>query len=670
MSLFKDFFGGTKDQTTTSTNTTRFNTPAWLQAYIDQNTQLGIDELGRLRNTTADQRIEGFNPDEIAAQERIRSGVGQYDDIVGGALSALQAAQGRAFEGVRPEDIQQFMNPFTQNVTDITKRETVRDADVERARMQASAQAASAFGGSGGLLRQMELDRNLGQRLTDIQYKGQSDAFTQALDAARQSTNQTIQAGQAIGNLANTGQNIYNQDTQALAASGEAQRGLDQAKTDFTYTNPLETIIQGQQMTGTALPMYGQTSTGTQTTPVQQSGWGSKLLGTAVAIGSMGTGGGATIGGSLLGSWLGGTPQNKKDGGVVKMKDGGEPMLSSMLQDMMMGSTQDINPTTVMRGPEYKPGTVVPIDVQALTKNLSPAAKSVMENSSMNDELTFPEGMLQPPMVNEKPGQVPSTENPELSAPSSETFSTTAPNRAVPTNTLERQLQKTEEQPTLAKSSLEAMLVPEAKAPEQKSKLQSIIDDTNLPLLKTGLTMMLSDKPFLDAIAEGGLAGAEQIGVERKAAAEAAKREQDALNEQLDRQVKMGQLEELVRNNAERREIARARLDDAKQRTMIAKQNAEVYANRAGNLKGDKKLAFQNLKTQFDGINKRLTSGMVPQEQIASLEETQRQLINEMNNLTGGEGNTTSTTPSQNDVQGDVTNAVNSFLDFSEYKPK
>lgn len=473
------FFGGTKDKTTT--NKTFSNAPDWLQAYLDSNIKSGMNSLQTQANSTADQRIMGFTPDELAAQDRIRNGTGQYDDIIGSALGTLQQAQQKSFEGVNPEDIQKFMNPYQQNVTDITKRETVRDADIQRAKMQAGNNAASAFGGSGGLLRSMELDRNLGQNLSDIQYKGNADAFTQALNAARQSNSDAINAGGAIGNLASTGSNIYNRDTASLAASGEAQRNLEQQKTDFTYTNPFQTAMQGQSLIQGAYPLYGTTST--QTTPVQQQGWGSQLLGGALAIGALGTGGGSTIAGSLLSGMMSSkAPAQQKDGGAVHMKDGGEP-LSKLIETL--GPTQVAGSNSLV------------------FKDLSPAVKEIMSLQGTPTDV-YEMGTTMPMPQTQEEGVLPN-----------DIFSITSPDRNLPqedvsANRMEEIYGKT---PTAA-AGLEALVSDKASEP---NALQRIIDGTNLPLLKMGLTMMMSDKPFAGAIGEGGLAGLDQIAAERKA---------------------------------------------------------------------------------------------------------------------------------------------------------
>jgi len=633
------FFGGTKDKTTTTTS--GFNAPGWLQAYLDQNLQSGYNNLQTQANSTADQRIMGFTPDELAAQERIRSGVGQYDDIIGSALGTLQQAQQKSFEGVNPEDIQKFMNPYQQNVTDITKRETVRDADIARAKMQSGNNAASAFGGSGGLLRSMELDRNLGQQLTDTQYRGDADAFTNALNAARQSTTDSIAAGNAIGNLATTGSNLYSKDTASLAASGEAQRGLEQAKTDFTYTNPFNVASQGANLAQGVYNLYG--TTGTTTTPVQQQGWGSQLLGGALAIGALGTGGGSTIAGSLLSGMMnkggGGTndaaftnaasgfmptpqvnSQFLKDGGVVHMKDGGEPKaaLDKLNLSEIIKGTTNIPALTALKTLERFNSTPKNTLADLLTGDykvkegynraedvlLAPAkaiaglaeapymsvmglaqgGSKVLDN--LQDFFLTPKTELKKREEKER-AQVAAASRPAaqqiegiLNPPPAllgeemGPMTITSPQREVqPTNALE-----SFSNVPVAASGLESLVSDKTSEP---SALQKMIDGTNLPLLKMGLTMMMSDKPFAGAIGEGGLAAVDQIGAERKATGEAeASRAKNALealvasNNQRDMESKMISREAKTALDREKAPLVKELL---KANTIRANQNSSQF---------------------------------------------------------------------------------------------
>lgn len=542
-------FGGTKKTTQENSQTTGFNLPEWFKTALGGSTQEGISLLDQLQGTTANERIQGFNPDELTAQNRIRQGTGQYDDIVGGALSTMQQAQQRAFEGVRPEDIQKFMNPYTQTVLDNSKREMVRQTDMQRNQLDAQAAAAGAFGGSRQAIQRGMLNEDLNTNLNDMQYKGLQDSYAQALNAARQSTSDTINAGNAIGNLATQGQNLYNQDSQLLSASGATQRGLEQAKTDFTYTNPLQSIYQQQQLMAGAAPLYGQTTTGTTTSSTPSAGWGSSLLGGALAAASLGTGGGTTLGGTLLSGVL-----NKKDGGPIQKFAEGGPVKPS----------EKLNPL----------------------------------DSFLNQ---MPEGILTPPVEAGQidPVQTPATATEELLSLPQTVFTTKPMKRPVMSELPEENVDTSKmgmtprvESGAVANQGLEAM-ISDKPLTEQKSRLQRMMDDTNLPLLKMGLTMMASDKSFFEAFAEGGLAGANQMATERAGAASAAEKQTELANTRAIEEMKAAN--ESVKNaNADANKKQALSIEALKAEGYLKNAEAQAeYARRRGT--SDKEI--QNAKT-------------------------------------------------------------------------
>lgn len=606
MGLFDNFFSSDKTSSTTSNSTTQANLPDWLRQYLDQNTKTGMSQLEQLANTTADQRIVGFSDDEIAAQNRIREGTGQYDDIIKGSLNALQQAQQQALTGDYSSVLQNYINPYTQNVIDISKRNAVQDADAQRAAAAQAAGAASGFGGSGYLLRQQAADKQLSTQLSDLQYKGLSDAYDKALSAAQQGTQTAINAAGQTFSGAQTGTNIYNQDTASLAASGESQRNLEQAKTDFTYTNPLQTTLQGSQLINANAGLYGTTTAGNTTSTTPGAGWGSQLLGGALAVGGLGTGGGSTIAGSLLTNWLG-----KKDGGVVKgYADGGS--VSSDIQDKL-NPLQRILPEDqlaarleALQGGEYTPGTVMPLP-------------------EVPNDISFPDNVLQPPRMDEI---------------------------NIPTSRMEEIYGK---QP-LAESALTAMSS-EQPVSQQKSRLQRMIDDTNLPLLKMGLTMMASDKPFFEAVGEGGLAAVGQIQKEREQEKEAA---QTASKSALEKLIAQNQALD-IQSKMERRNAQT-------QNEELTRPSKIAYNTEMTKILQQKAQTGLTLKNQLDSIDKEYanltraaSSSFDPKEKAALQVQIQ-------NNRAAREkllGKIVSNN-SGNNIQEDVNQAVGKQLDFSD----
>jgi hypothetical protein len=77
-------------------------------------------------------------------------------------------------------DADHYMNPYQQKVTDIALREARREADIMRNRNLAGAMSRGSFGGSRQALIQGQRDRATQQNLSDIQYKGMADAYSNA----------------------------------------------------------------------------------------------------------------------------------------------------------------------------------------------------------------------------------------------------------------------------------------------------------------------------------------------------------------------------------------------------------------------------------------------------------------------------------------------------------
>lgn len=127
-----------------------------------------------------------------------------------------------------PSQIQAYMSPYMQNVVAQQQADARRQSEIERQGIQAQAVKQGAFGGSRSAIVEAERQKNLEDRLADIQATGSQQAFQQAQQAQQfgaglglqglQAGYQGLQAG-----MAGTAQGI--QGTQAgLAGLGEAGR--------------------------------------------------------------------------------------------------------------------------------------------------------------------------------------------------------------------------------------------------------------------------------------------------------------------------------------------------------------------------------------------------------------------------------------------------------------
>lgn len=92
-------------------------------------------------------------------------------------LDYFQMQQPEQFGGVQA---QQYMSPYAQNVTDIQKREAIRDAQKGQVVQDLGAARQGTYGGSRQLLAGLERERNLGMQLGDIQARGSQAAYENA----------------------------------------------------------------------------------------------------------------------------------------------------------------------------------------------------------------------------------------------------------------------------------------------------------------------------------------------------------------------------------------------------------------------------------------------------------------------------------------------------------
>lgn len=206
--------GSSRAQTSTSTTYTS-NVPQWMQPYQIE----GIKQAGReIFETDASgkvigvqgfqpytgERIAGFTPTELAAQQEIRDmstpeafmqgtaglTAGQQASMFGtgaGLQSALgyqaQPLERMGMSGV-PVFNQQvadfYMNPFQQAVTDQAVRQAVMEAERQRSNFALGAIGRGTFGGAREGLMQAAYAGEVGENIAGIRARGAQDAFLNA----------------------------------------------------------------------------------------------------------------------------------------------------------------------------------------------------------------------------------------------------------------------------------------------------------------------------------------------------------------------------------------------------------------------------------------------------------------------------------------------------------
>ena len=151
---------------------------------------------------------------------------------------AGQQALTSGLQFLQPEAIQQFQNPFQQQVIDRTMAELDRQADIRRAGADAAAVRSGAFGGSRQGVQRAEAERGLQQVKGDTLSRLLSQGFSSALQAAQNAGRLSGGLGQAFGTLAGTTGDI-----------GRLQQALGQA--DISQLTQLGALRQGAITSGT-----------------------------------------------------------------------------------------------------------------------------------------------------------------------------------------------------------------------------------------------------------------------------------------------------------------------------------------------------------------------------------------------------------------------------------
>lgn len=113
--------------------------------------------------------------------------------------------------------VQDYMSPYTQNVTDILAREATRQAEIQRQADQARLAQAGAYGGSRQAILDAERSRNLATQIGDIREKGLASAWEQA---------QKQRVSEAELGLKGLGTQL---------GAGEQEQRFAQAPLDFAY---------------------------------------------------------------------------------------------------------------------------------------------------------------------------------------------------------------------------------------------------------------------------------------------------------------------------------------------------------------------------------------------------------------------------------------------------
>ena len=293
------------------------------------------DILSKAQALYNDRTSEGYTPYDgptlaqfTPEQQQVQSGIA---GLVGTQAPVYQEAMGMTRDAATPfttEQVEEYMSPYQQAVTDIEKREATKQYQSNVVpELAAKAAQNQAFGGSRqAILEGMAADTQ--QRLLgDIQAKGSAQGYT---DAINRLESDRLAKGQGASQLANLGSGQYraaSTELSNLQLVGDEKQRRDQTALDETFKQyleekqyPYDTMGKYQSMVIGA-PL-GTTSYSAPQAAVMGPSLGQQLIG--------GLGGLGNLYGSFTGRTVGGQPYNpgvaptaSKHGGSVGAKIGG-----------------------------------------------------------------------------------------------------------------------------------------------------------------------------------------------------------------------------------------------------------------------------------------------------------------------------------------------------------
>ncbi len=198
--------------------------------------------------------------------------------------------------------IQQYMNPFQEQVTQNTLREMGRQNTIGGIMDSARAVQQGAFGGSRSGIVEAERARNFGRTSADFIAQSNAQNYGQALNQFNTQQQLRMQGGQQIAGLGGLQQQFQQQDINNLIGLGGVQQAQTQGSLDLAYGDfqrqlryPYEQISYVSDLIG-GVPSSQQTSVSQQQAPgpsigSQIAGLGISAVGLLGATGAFGQGG-------------------------------------------------------------------------------------------------------------------------------------------------------------------------------------------------------------------------------------------------------------------------------------------------------------------------------------------------------------------------------------------
>ena len=272
-----------------------------------------LDYAQQVANSMGPRQYAGFDPSyqvgESMAMGNAMQGVGSQNLNTAADLTRASAAYAPQQVGYNQSMVDQYMNPYTDQVinTGVADLERSRQGAVQQ--MGQRATAANAFGGSrqgvAEALTNQEYGTQAGSMIANLRSQGFNQAVQNAMNTQQLNQSAGLQGAQfRLGAANQLGSQGMQQQSDAYANAanmmslGQNRQGLAQQQMDASRNLGLERLGIMQGALGLQPASMGQTTTGTQ--PMYQN-TGSNLLGGAMAGNALLPGYGGMAAGALLG---------------------------------------------------------------------------------------------------------------------------------------------------------------------------------------------------------------------------------------------------------------------------------------------------------------------------------------------------------------------------------
>jgi hypothetical protein len=260
-----------KGSNTTTTNTTSSADPQAASLYRD------ILQRAQGVASTPYQAYTGDLTAGVNAQQT--AGIGGINSAAGYANPYIQQASSQAAASTAPitgATIQQYQNPYTQQVVDATTNQLRSDFGQQHAQLTGNQIAQGALGGNATGVARGILSGQQGRTMASTTADLYNKSYQQALQAAQQQQATGLQGANAQANYGISGQAAALQGAGAQIGAGTLQQQTQQAQLDAAYKQYMQQ----------------------QAYPYQQTQW----------LGGIATGVGSNLGGTSAGSTTGPAP--------------------------------------------------------------------------------------------------------------------------------------------------------------------------------------------------------------------------------------------------------------------------------------------------------------------------------------------------------------------------